>query len=372
MQKKILFLLLCGFTCMPSFAGNGSGIPVRVSDLNLRIQKDSVKMSFRIRADRRAVRSGQYVVIVPRLMKDSFTWSFPAIIVQGRLAGISRARHIALSKQTVPPALFYLRNNDAQRYSVTVPYQRWMEGAELSLEAVKITPCSEGDPTGQTIAENLIILPVEVRTAPVPVAKRSEPEVRDTVPDAAGLFAEELMREYPYMAFYNRQEFTEMTDGRILYADDMQRAAAIYFPQAYQITPDYRDNGRVLSEVAAALAKLRESRDFMLKSIVVAGFASPDGDFAANDRMAWRRAVSIKRYLMTELRMLIEKSELEGKQALLGIFNHTPVADTVGHKLLLHEIKGVANGVPYRYISDHYFPLLRRGGILKIFFEEKQ
>lgn len=53
--------------------------------------------------------------------------------------------------------------------------QRWMEGAELSLEAVKITPCSEGDPTGQTIAENLIILPVEVRTAPVPVAKRSEP-----------------------------------------------------------------------------------------------------------------------------------------------------------------------------------------------------
>ena len=36
-----------------------------------------------------------------------------------------------------------------------------------------------------------------------------------------------------------------MTDGRILYADDMQRAAAIYFPQAYQITPDYRDNGRV-------------------------------------------------------------------------------------------------------------------------------
>ena len=182
-----------------------------------------------------------------------------------------------------------------------------------------------------------------------------------------------------------------MTDGRILYADDMQRAAAIYFPQAYQITPDYRDNCRVLSEVAAALAKLRESRDFMLKSIVVAGFASPDGDFAANDRMAWRRAVSIKRYLMTEfgipaekiylyngsedwpgLRMLIEKSELEGKQALLGIFNHTPVADTAGHKLLLHEIKGVANGVPYRYISDHYFPLLRRGGILKIFFEEKQ
>lgn len=391
MQKKILFLLLCGFTCMPSFAGNGSGIPVRVSDLNFRIQKDSVKMSFRIRADRRAVRSGQYVVIVPRLMKDSFTWSFPAIIVQGRLAGISRARHIALSKQTVPPALFYLRNNDAQRYSVTVPYQRWMEGAELSLEAVKITPCSEGDPSGQTIAENLIILPVEVRTAPVSVAKRSEPEVRDTVPDAAGLFAEELMREYPYMAFYNRQEFTEMTDGRILYADDMQCAAAIYFPQAYQITPDYRDNGRVLSEVAAALAKLRESRDFMLKSIVVAGFASPDGDFAANDRMAWRRAVSIKRYLMTEfgipaekiylyngsedwpgLRMLIEKSELEGKQALLGIFNHTPVADTAGHKLLLHEIKGVANGVPYRYISDHYFPLLRRGGILKIFFEEKQ
>ena len=67
---------------MPSFAGNGSGIPVRVSDLNLRIQKDSVKMSFRIRADRRAVRSGQYVVSVPRLMKDSFTWSFPAIIVQ--------------------------------------------------------------------------------------------------------------------------------------------------------------------------------------------------------------------------------------------------------------------------------------------------
>lgn len=65
MQKKILFLLLCGFTCMPSFAGNGSGIPVRVSDLNFRIQKDSVKMSFRIRADRRAVRSGQYVVIVP-------------------------------------------------------------------------------------------------------------------------------------------------------------------------------------------------------------------------------------------------------------------------------------------------------------------
>lgn len=292
---------------MPSFAGNGSGIPVRVSDLNLRIQKDSVKMSFRIRADRRAVRSGQYVVIVPRLMKDSFTWSFPAIIVQGRLAGISRARHIALSKQTVPPALFYLRNNDAQRYSVTVPYQRWMEGAELSLEAVKITPCSEGDPTGQTIAENLIILPVEGRTAPVPVAKRSEPEVRDTVPDAAGLFAEELMREYPYMAFYNRQEFTEMTDGRILYADDMQRAAAIYFPQAYQITPDYRDNGRVLSEVAAALAKLRESRDFMLKSIVVAGFASPDGDFAANDRMAWRRAVSIKRYLMTEFGIPAEK-----------------------------------------------------------------
>ena len=45
------------------------------------------------------------------------------------------------------------------------------------------------------------------------------------------------------MAFYNRQEFTEMTDGRILYADDMQRAAAIYFPQAYQITPDYRDTG---------------------------------------------------------------------------------------------------------------------------------
>jgi hypothetical protein len=153
------------------------------------------------------------------------------------------------------------------------------------------------------------------------------------------------------------------------------------------IDRNFGDNNRNLVELISAVRALVAAEDARIERVVIAGFASPEGSSALNDRLAHDRAMSVKEFLVsnsaidprtiriinggvdwTGLRELIEQSDIYSKWRMIDIIDNTPVWDShrrVGRHGQLMRLEG---GVPYRQISREFFPLLRQAAYIKVYY----
>ena len=160
-------------------------------------------------------------------------------------------------------------------------------------------------------------------------------------------------------------------------ADSMK----IYYRRGYHnVDPSFRDNRtqleRFLNSTKAALKNNR------IEKIVIRSYASPDGSAKANEQLAARRAEALKAYLIREgnvppsliehhaegvawtmLRERVATSDMEGRDEVLNVLDHTPlwIYDDKGRiidgrKKRLMDLQG---GKPYNYMLEHFFPDLR-------------
>ncbi len=383
MKKYIILILLVAQSVAVFSAKQRGGLTVYES----RVEKEAenVVVTFRAKIDKKAVRRNHSLVFAPVLTDDNFTWSLPAIVVQGRGSRILEDRHIMASgRNVVFNEAVHARNGESVEYFAEVPYQLWMDGARLVMEAVDMGCCSSSELAQRTMAENMLLSP---EVAKDPVAPAVVQPVREVVVAQLST-GEKLQQSYPFILPYS--EFEELAPGQ-LFDDDRENAVTIYFSQGLKmIDPKVSGNSQAMSDLMSSIRIIQNSEDSGVKAVVVAGFASPEGPFERNDRLAWDRAVAVKKYIVDHsglaadaihvyngsedwrgLRMLVEQSDFWWKESVLNIIDTVPVWDPQRKTGREAELMRLHGGDPYKYMYRNWFPLLRNAAYIKVYFENK-
>lgn len=189
---------------------------------------------------------------------------------------------------------------DTLAYRVIIPYEPWMDGASLTLLRQDYGCCDK------VIAEQSQTIGRFARRPEfVPQLAYVQPEVeRVKVRALAG---------------------TAYIDFRV---------------NRTEIRPDYRNNRREVDKIIATIDSVRADKDITVTSLSIKGYASPEGSYAGNARLAAGRTEALKEYVSglyhfdagfirtssepedwEGLRRYVEKSGLAHKQEILALID---------------------------------------------------
>lgn len=160
----------------------------------------------------------------------------------------------------------------------------------------------------------------------------------------------------------------------------------VYFRQGYSILqPSFRQNGVRLGEFVERLSELHGDSTVRLSSIDIVAYASPEGSYTLNKRLARKRADNIASYLKDNLPFLpaslynvqpkginwegltdmVEASDMKYRSEVLNILRNTPENTYRNGKLVdsrLKRLMDLRGGRPYRVMYEYFFPTLRAAG----------
>lgn len=258
----------------------------------------------------------------------------PAIYVYGRTRQL-----VDLRNDNFPENAFtVLRREKGEvqtvNYNARVPYESWMNGAELKMlgEVHGCANCLK--------EENM------AKVAPVLLERYTvQPVIAFVTPAVEAVKA--------------RSE-----EGRA-YLDFPVNKTTIY--------PEYRRNPFELAAIKRTIDVVNENDDTEITGISIWGYASPEGNYANNRRLAEGRAAALKKYVMTEYgldeskftvnstpedwagyRAYIEKSDFPLKDKVLDIIdNDQSHKDDKEHRIRALDAK------MYQTILQDCYPALR-------------
>lgn len=223
-------------------------------------------------------------------------------------------------------------------YREVVPFEKWMRGSELVLNCSTYGCCREKEgENNQTLVDGFL-----------PAIPRPEiyvPALIYVRPEAEGVKTRSLSGS-AYVDFV-----VNMTN----------------------IDPAYRNNTEELGKITATIDSVKNDNDITITSISIKGFASPDGSYAGNERLAKGRTESLKRYVQNlyhfdpsfiktdyepedwaGLERYVEASSLATKSAILEIIrNEELTADAREWKIKKEYPED------YKILKENCYPALR-------------
>ncbi len=354
---------------------------ITVQDLQTVKNGEEVSITFRAEIPRKAARSGETLVFAPILTDGTYRWSLPAIVVEGRRARIANIRHdwasgVAALQPAFDDSTIVTKNGSTVSYSTVVDWQPWMDGADLAAEMLTMGCCSYNVLDDMMLAENMSLPPT--------IIVKPEPVIVEPVLTTGDQLAETQTFIVPY------SDFEKLAPGQ-LFDDDRENTLTVYFRQGkYYIDNRFKGNGKSLAEMISSIQTLQNSGDSYVRAIVIAGFASPEGTFAFNDRLAFDRATTVKNYILQQtglpddaimiyngsedwrgLKMLVEQSDIPSKERVLEIIDTVPIVNTRTKRGREAELMRLDGGRPYRYMYKNLFPRLRNASYIKIYYDNK-
>ena len=140
------------------------------------------------------------------------------------------------------------------------------------------------------------------------------------------------------------------------------------------IYPDYRDNQREIGKILASIDTLKRDSDIEIKSLSIKGFASPEGPYDNNTRLAKGRTEALKTYVSNLysfsdnfITTSFESENWEGLREYV-------LASGISHRQEILDIIDIENRDPdtkewilksrypeeYKYLLANCYPALRR------------
>ncbi|GAB6122678.1 OmpA family protein [Dysgonomonas termitidis] len=291
------------------------------------------------------VGSNDMLILTPVLKSNENNMDYlnlPPVAITGGLRNkiINRKNKLGgdLPFDTQPEIILKRKNKTEQsiNYGVSVPYKSWMDDALLAIET-NVSGCANcSEPTdNQLIVQN--ILP------------KKDPEL--------------------YKLTFIVPE-VEPVKAR----NDRHTATFNYIVDRYELLRDYKNNSREFAQVDSVIGEIRDNKDLEITEFSIAGYASPEGGFEHNRKLAENRANSFANYLVTKfgiprnkftvdgigedwpgLRKAVAASALTDKQAILDIIDNVSNPDARDGRLLT-----LSGGDTYRILLNNYYPVLRR------------
>lgn len=252
----ILFILSTLYSSAQPTVERDSSIYVTSSQLYRMGESLIISMQVDVK---RAIPSNESVVLIPQL-NDSLEnfMQLPSIYINGR------KQHIVFQRETARNEKDYeelLRNNNRRqivRYLRSVPFTPWMEGATLSLIEKE---CGCG-------------LPIHT--------------------DSTYLTRLHIPTLHPHVAFITPQ--VEEVKLR-----EESGSAFLNFPlNEIVINSDFLGNRAELAKIAHSIDVIKNDTNAVISRIDIHGYASPEGPYANNERLAGGRTHALKEYVCSQ------------------------------------------------------------------------
>jgi outer membrane protein OmpA-like peptidoglycan-associated protein len=372
-MKKTATILLATAICATAAAQTPvADGHITITDFTALRMGDSVRVRYTAAIDPRAVRRDYTLLVAPVITGEGYRQSLPALAVQGPGSRVARKRReIAYGTLPTYERATTVRRGESVVMTATVPFQRWMYSSDVIFESIEAGCCEFGALTSAVAARGILPPPPPPPPAPAPQPVPEPVWVPESVGDS-------LSTAFAFVVPYSQYspDFT-------VYDEDRDNGLEVYFRLSrHDIDPGYLENPYNLGNLIGCINMIMASTDSRVEKIIVAGFASPEGTFEFNDRLAFDRAVALKRYIMDNtgitddqvalyngavdwqgLRMMIARGTMPQRQSLLDVLDNTPARGR------LDALRRFEGGTPYRYLQTEYFPWLRTGAFIKVFYE---
>lgn len=158
----------------------------------------------------------------------------------------------------------------------------------------------------------------------------------------------------------------------------------IFFPVGTSYVDEaYRDNGYRLDRFAERVERIRRETGLELAEVSIVACVSPEGREEVNERTTQERALSLLRHLRrltgmkqtrflmdfrgidwSRLTAIVEFSEMPYREEVLEILREArmPLYGEGADDECISRLKSLRRGVPYAYMQEHFFPVLRNAG----------
>lgn len=236
----------------------GKTIAVRCEKASLVRNGEKITAGLDIDLSDLSVKSNQVAVFVPMIVKGADTLKLHGVGVYGR------TRWYQLERYGMRPvsgkeeqAMRYNDRLGTVTYTETADYSTWMNGSELILMRTDYGCCGA---------------------------------LTDAVAET-GLAGYKVMMYEPafrFQAAVAEERKTRELSGRA-YIDFPVNLTTIY--------PEYRRNQVELAKIIATIDSVRNDKDITVESLSIKGYASPEGPYSNNIRLAQGRTEALKQYV---------------------------------------------------------------------------
>ena len=227
----------------------------------------------------------------------------------------------------------YSKRPESVEYAQTVEYADWMNGAQLKLTRSDYGCC------------------------------------RQLIYEDSGL----LGAGYREQVFTPQAIYMKPTRVEAVKMRSLSGRAFVDFPvNKTVIYPDYRNNQQELAKIIATIDSVRNDADVTVQSITIKGFASPEGSYENNIRLAKGRTEALKSYVRNlyrfddgfistdyepedweGLRAFVETSGLTHRDEILAIIDSNLAPDPKNSKIQ------TTYPEEYRFLLQTVYPALR-------------
>lgn len=279
--------------------------------------------------------SNNAATLTPILEADGRTKALPPIVVYGRNRQLIHERNGALPTDAYKVIRRARGEEQKVDYLVQFPYEAWMKNANLVMDA-DICGCRD-------LVEAQTLDPITQLNI---VRERLQPAISYIAPKA-----EEIKHR--------------AVEGKA-FLDFPVNKTVIY--------PDYRRNQAELAKIRATIDTIRADKNISITGINLHGYASPEGSYANNDRLAKGRTQALLAYVRNlydfpdrqltmsstpedwaGFRRFVEASSLEQKEEVLQIID-LEEADMDAKEKRIARFVGAET---YRYLLNECYPALR-------------
>lgn len=330
--RSIIGVAVSMVLALPVFGAQTKGV-VSVSNATLSRNGELMTATMDLSLADLKVKSAGAAVIQPMIVNGKDTLRLPTVDIYGRTSWYTAERNNRMPLGVNPVrTMRYSRNMGTIQYNESVDYQPWMNGSELVVEQIAYgcAGCNQGEVEMAELAryKNVVYEPTLIYEAVVADAVK-----------------------------------TRQLSGR----------AFIDFPvNRIEIYPDYRSNTIELAKIIGTIDSVRNDRDITVTSISIKGFASPEGPYNNNIRLAKGRTEALKNYVQSlyrfapgfiktsyepedweGLREYVVNSAIENRAGILSIIDSNMAPDP--KNTMLQQ----TYPVQYQYLYTNVYPALR-------------
>lgn len=309
---------------------------IRITEQHIERSDDQLLVDLTFDISELKVSSGQSLRYLPVIQKGDSLQPLLPLIVNGRDRQVLYER-TGRTLATDNEYAVRRKNGTTQQvdYHARVPFTNWMNRSELVL-TTDLCGCGWNALSSQR--ESLFPITLE-QPVPQPLLAYIAPQ------------AEVKQREKSGSAFLD-------------------------FPvNRTEIRPDYRQNPLELAKIRETIESVRDDEYATLTAISIKGYASPEGSYANNERLAKGRSEALANYLKanynlqqvnfqvayepedwTGLERRVEQLDRPDKEATLAIIRDASISDPDQRDNRLKQLNG---GSTYSYLLQEIYPALR-------------
>ena len=255
-MKKLLMSIIAGAMGLCAMAQNVD--QVGISDISVeKTDNGQLIVNMNVNQKQTSVAYNQQLVVTPYIVSldNSQQFKLPAVVLAGRNAYYTSKRN---DLYTAPDALLRAGKNKVYAYNTSIPFQDWMTNSVLGFD-IKTEGCC-GSASGDAF------LPVaDLNYAP--------PQ---------------------YTASYNYIE-PKAADSKLFNLTG--KAYISFVVNKTAINPDYMNNKAELKKILDTIDAVKDNKDAKVRHIKLTGYASPEGPYENNVRLAEGRTVALKDYV---------------------------------------------------------------------------